>query len=407
MNTKEILTIIALSTIGLCLICGLSKMSMKSDNAKKSCDNACNLLFFISIVLIGASQLLNNPEKYGGSKCQFPTPSPVMTSCPTTTVLGKPADGVLRYFNAEWTAQANYNFCNIPPGSAPGVSAAYTMCKTLKDHGATCDVNTKDKKWNALYKGGKYIKCVGDKDDGDTLGGLVVDNGVAYRKTIWGKPAFDPGMEDYLADNCLGTLETPTEACESNIPPAPGVKSIFINPSNVKPGQYYIIAFENGGNFPQAKNNRLEGGGIIATGGDCDDKVCVGEWYYQEGNNYDTFGKNTETDTTASEIRNIRLIPWDGKAYTNISQGDVWAFFQNIFTPNYYRLVSGRHLNPMYYMECHGGDLFGSTCNVIPGTGGTYEDTWWKFVHSPTNTYDFMLTKYNSGTFWPYNWGEY
>ena len=58
MNTKEILSIVALAALGLCLLCGLAKMVMKKPKAKQFCDHACNLLVFVAVVLVGVSQLL-------------------------------------------------------------------------------------------------------------------------------------------------------------------------------------------------------------------------------------------------------------------------------------------------------------------------------------------------------------
>ncbi len=63
MQTREILSIVALAALGLCLLCGLAKMAMKSSKAKQSCDHACSLLVFVAVVLVGVSQLLEE-EKY-------------------------------------------------------------------------------------------------------------------------------------------------------------------------------------------------------------------------------------------------------------------------------------------------------------------------------------------------------
>ena len=70
MKTSEILSIIALAALGLCLICGLAKMAMKSDKTKKGCDDACSLLVFIAVVVLGISQLLNEDGyKEEGCEC--------------------------------------------------------------------------------------------------------------------------------------------------------------------------------------------------------------------------------------------------------------------------------------------------------------------------------------------------
>ena len=65
MNTKEILTIVALATLGLCLLCSLAKAAMKGDKGKKHCDKACGAFVFLAIVLLAVSQLLGDEnEKY-------------------------------------------------------------------------------------------------------------------------------------------------------------------------------------------------------------------------------------------------------------------------------------------------------------------------------------------------------
>ena len=57
MNTPEILSIIALSLLGICLLCGLAKMAMKGPKANQACDHACSLSFFVAVVLVCVSQL--------------------------------------------------------------------------------------------------------------------------------------------------------------------------------------------------------------------------------------------------------------------------------------------------------------------------------------------------------------
>ncbi len=63
MQTREILTIIALSVLGLCLLVGLGKSMTKNPKKKMDCDKACGMLFFVSVVLLAVSQLLGETEK--------------------------------------------------------------------------------------------------------------------------------------------------------------------------------------------------------------------------------------------------------------------------------------------------------------------------------------------------------
>ena len=64
MKTQEILSIITLSLLGLCFLCGLAKMAMKKDSDKKNCDKACSMAIFAAVALVGVSQLLTETEKY-------------------------------------------------------------------------------------------------------------------------------------------------------------------------------------------------------------------------------------------------------------------------------------------------------------------------------------------------------
>ena len=65
MNNEEILSLTALSAMGLCLLCILAKMMTKNDKAKKRCDQVCSLLVFISVVLVGVSQLVEGFQQSG------------------------------------------------------------------------------------------------------------------------------------------------------------------------------------------------------------------------------------------------------------------------------------------------------------------------------------------------------
>ena len=245
-------------------------------------------------------------------------------------------------------------------------------------------------------------------------------------------------MKDYVEDKCLAHFAV-TNACESNIPIAPGAKFIFTDPTSseiLSDGfsldNSYIIVFEKDG-WPTIVNNELQGGGIIATGhgivnysGFCDDAVCVGEWYYctdDSGNgNYNgrpntapmplpwtsINPRMTETETDVKMVRNLRLIKYDPTKTKNIHPYDVWSFKSD--NQGWVRLISGRY--PNYFMECSGGDLFGSVCSV--GDDTTTDWAWWKIETYANRTscphlprcYDFWLSQYNVNPpqYWPYNW---
>ena len=62
MRTREILTIIALSVLGLCLFIGIGKSMTKNPKKKMDCDKACGMLFFVAVVLLAVSQVLGPKE---------------------------------------------------------------------------------------------------------------------------------------------------------------------------------------------------------------------------------------------------------------------------------------------------------------------------------------------------------
>jgi len=81
MQTREILSIVALAALGLCLLCGLAKMAMKNPKAKQSCDHACSLLVFVAVVLVGVSQLI---EEEGYKELDLPYWEPGVGALPWT-----------------------------------------------------------------------------------------------------------------------------------------------------------------------------------------------------------------------------------------------------------------------------------------------------------------------------------
>ena len=64
MHTRKILSIVALSLLGLCLLCALAKNAMKGDKSKKACDSACSMSVFAALALLAVSQLMGEKEKY-------------------------------------------------------------------------------------------------------------------------------------------------------------------------------------------------------------------------------------------------------------------------------------------------------------------------------------------------------
>jgi hypothetical protein len=102
MQTREILTIIALSVLGLCLFIGIGKSMTKNPKKKMDCDKACGMLFFVAVVLLAVSQVLDPKEpltwpdyingvgqgplgKFGVYSIQTSRPKKVGDSCITGT----------------------------------------------------------------------------------------------------------------------------------------------------------------------------------------------------------------------------------------------------------------------------------------------------------------------------------
>jgi hypothetical protein len=132
MNTQEILSIVALSLLGLCFLCGLAKMAMKKDSDKKNCDKACSMAIFAAVALVGVSQLLTETEKYcgnpaggnyneccvtsAGTTCLSPTSNPPTRPDGSCTIDNNPGQGGLRCMNKD----TGKIFASCPEGACNG-----------------------------------------------------------------------------------------------------------------------------------------------------------------------------------------------------------------------------------------------------------------------------------------------
>ena len=59
MKINETILIFAISILGLCILCGIIKLLTKSNETGERYNNACYILFLVSVVLIGVSQLMS------------------------------------------------------------------------------------------------------------------------------------------------------------------------------------------------------------------------------------------------------------------------------------------------------------------------------------------------------------
>jgi len=121
MNTREILSIVALAALGLCLLSGLVKMAMKGPKAKQSCDHACSLLVFVAIVLLGVSQLL---EEEGYKELDLPFWEPGVGALPWT-------------FSGEGKMKGNKASMGVT-GPTPTFGPQDTYCKHHVNLGSYC-----------------------------------------------------------------------------------------------------------------------------------------------------------------------------------------------------------------------------------------------------------------------------
>jgi len=55
---RKTISIITLSLLGLCFLCGLVKIVMKKDSIKKNCDKVCAMAMFAAVALVGVNQIL-------------------------------------------------------------------------------------------------------------------------------------------------------------------------------------------------------------------------------------------------------------------------------------------------------------------------------------------------------------
>jgi hypothetical protein len=96
MNTHQILTIIALSLLGLCLLCSLVKMSSKNDAMKQACNHICSFLVIIATIFLAVTQLINEENFTNeislessvdetSQNCDFLTCNPCPTCCQPAT----------------------------------------------------------------------------------------------------------------------------------------------------------------------------------------------------------------------------------------------------------------------------------------------------------------------------------
>lgn len=118
MKTREILTIIGLSCLGLCLLLCLLKMSMKDKKGQANCDKVCGMLFFAAAVLIGVSQLLKETsESYGdGVHCHagaIPCPTDPKNKCVSKIRGAIPGEGGSSC-PLDTTNMGAYNGCYTP-----------------------------------------------------------------------------------------------------------------------------------------------------------------------------------------------------------------------------------------------------------------------------------------------------
>ena len=63
MKTSKILSISVLVCLAVCVLMGLIKMMIKSDKEKLHINQMCGMLFFISVTVLGISQLLQEEEQ--------------------------------------------------------------------------------------------------------------------------------------------------------------------------------------------------------------------------------------------------------------------------------------------------------------------------------------------------------
>ena len=61
-NVRNILTIVALSALGLTLFVALAKNAMKSNKRKQTCDKICGMLVFIAAVLLAVAQFMEDSK---------------------------------------------------------------------------------------------------------------------------------------------------------------------------------------------------------------------------------------------------------------------------------------------------------------------------------------------------------
>jgi len=198
MNTKEILTIVALAALGLCLLCSLAKAAMKKgDKSKKHCDKACGAFVFLAIILLAVSQLLGREkEKYDSTDGCLPSSNDGCETCKCAVPL-------------DWEAPSGCGkFCNY------------------KDYCPDEDDPNKNKNSNKFCRlPARKNKCAGDLDFiCSSTGGPVEGNvyPIHITGTVSGTYDKDPKAEcgcicesKYKGDHCQTFKRCPKCKCST------------------------------------------------------------------------------------------------------------------------------------------------------------------------------------------------
>jgi len=138
MKTRKILSIMTLAVLGLCLLCGLTKMAMKGLKAKQSCDYACSLLVFVALVFVGVSQLL---KETGPGPSPGPSPGPadkITTVC--TPILKTGGTERLKRYNSITGGKDRQKYLSSSIADTWGNLLPQTLAiKTTNEHGLERD----------------------------------------------------------------------------------------------------------------------------------------------------------------------------------------------------------------------------------------------------------------------------
>ena len=223
MSDSEILSITALSALGICLLVGLAKMAMKKQGHQETCDKVCGSLIFLAVVLMGVSQLLGEVSNFEDTKsCSGTCPNSTSCICPPGTV----SNGSCT--NMRSGCGSGRCLCNSgPEKNGYCCSASDPACKTGPRCTTTSDCASKMSCYHPDQSEDES-SSVGKNVYKPTRGGIIPCRAATQKEADsqcqtgnWGDKPFSPGGKICHGAGCDFSGQVPV-TCKAKNSPGPG-----------------------------------------------------------------------------------------------------------------------------------------------------------------------------------------